>query len=77
MSYGVDDALSGVLRTGLNSEKQAKVEEAMSLGKLFYSDFRFYAELQKPDDEKHRDMLIRSLIVVQKLGELYAEECLS
>jgi len=74
--YTPADAFAGRIHTQLKEDQHKKIEGALELGKQFYKDFFFFMERGKPDDQQFDSEMIRSLIVVQELGKLYAPICM-
>lgn len=75
-NYSLDDLFSGTVRTDLDEFAQKKIERAYGLGKQFYKDFRFYIAEIEPDDDRFSQILVRALIIVQQVGEMYTDKCL-
>ncbi len=71
-SYSSVDALSGVIDTDLPEQLRQTVTEGMVEGALLYLGFCQFVSEADPDEETYNRELINSLILVQRLGEIYA-----
>lgn len=71
-SYNPADALKGVISSTLPEDKHQKIVSAMEKGKEFYQDFKDSTKGCELSDKEHTDFLIGTLILVQRIGEMYA-----
>ncbi len=76
VNYNPDDAWNGEIHTLLRSEENEKIVAAMELGKQFAKDFAFFHPFGEPHDDEYDADLIKALIVVQQLGNLYEPKCM-
>ena len=72
-SYSPDDAFEGIIESGLADGQHEKLKTAMKLGRHFYKDFKFFHGLTEDNREEN---LMKSLMIVQRLGRLYSKKCL-
>ena len=73
-SFSPCDAMEGTIRSTLDPEKHKQLEESMELGAKFYKDLKFFTKMTDADKEAFRESYIQAAVMVQRLGELYAEK---
>ena len=74
VGYSASDAVSGELHTHLKPNMEEKAKVAHKYGKQFYKDIKFFCEMH--DGCKFEDGLLKALVIVQQVGEVYSKTIL-
>ena len=74
--YTPDDAWRGTIKTPLNPEEHEKIVDAMDLGMQFAKDFAFFHPFDSPHNDAYDTDLLKALLVVQQLGQLFEPKCM-
>lgn len=74
ITYSPVDALQGTIDTDLPEQLHQRVVEGMAEGALLYLGFRQFVSEADPDQDTYDRELISSLILVQRLGAIYADK---
>ncbi len=72
-SYLPHEALRGQLTTTLEPERHAALEGAMALARQFGTDVFTFMEMNGKTEDDFEDIFIQAAVVVQRIGQLYAE----
>lgn len=75
-SYSPADAWNGEINTPLKPEQHEKIAATMTLGKQFAKDFAFFHPIGTPHGDEYNADLLKALIAVQQLGNLYEPKCM-
>ena len=74
-SFRPNEAFAGEISSTFSTEKHSVLEKAMKLGTQFYNDFKWYIQMTDVGEEQFIQLFIQSAVVVQRLGQLYADRC--
>ena len=74
-SYIPSEALAGKITSTLPSDKHDVLERAMKMGRQFYKDIRFFAQMNDTGEDDFVELFLQAAVIVQRLGQMYAEHC--
>lgn len=74
VSYKIDDALIDSLHSTLTADGRAALERAMELAKQFGKDIRSFMLISGMEESDYADTFLHAAIIVQRIGQLYAED---
>ena len=71
VSYSSGHALAGEIYTNLNPEIEEKIKIAHDYGKQFFKDLQFFCAIY--DECSFEEELLKALVIVQQIGEVYSQ----
>ena len=74
-SYVPEEAFRGEITSTLSEEKHDALIKAMELGKQFDQDLRSFCVMKNIGADGFDEIFCQTAIVVQRLGQMYAEKC--
>ena len=73
--YIPSEAFAGEITSSLPEKEHAVLQKSLELGTQFYNDFVGYMKLSNAGEEQFVELFTQTAIIVQRVGQLYAEQC--